>query len=1242
MDQKTFASMIVKYWYFIEFMGQPDFPSQSREGRALCLRVAKGKTNSRQITVYHTLSSGSGSAKGAPAPDFTEPGAALMFDVQLYPAYQAVSDDIHLCLGKMERCLFAERLREVFCRDVELPEKNRSSVCLVGLKCNVNNRYLPGSVNISPLLWGMHRLLEHADRLTRENLADFLTVEAYESDMQSLDAPLLEVTQEGKVGKQLTLDVIRTLEEQIEKTYLNRVFPSEKQIDWDGAMIYRRYRTEKIKAEDTDFLRESDLSNSFFADDLHMVEQAIGSKAFGKTPQEQAVLDYITGVFAEENPQLHWMDFTRRIDLRTAWENGREKEREDFFYDSLHIGRAPLGKWPSRFMPCLMQQLAINLSWRPSADRLPIFSVNGPPGTGKTTLLKEIIAGNLVERANLLAQYTDPDDAFVLRQFQDGDKMHGGYSQYCWGYYDFADDRLKDYGMLVASCNNAAVENITKELPDGAALLKGVEPGKEEESIQEGLREVWSLFRLEEAEQETYVVWNPEKEKMEPRQYPDLYFTKLANDLAKKDEGQWDRWGLISAPFGKSSNLKEYAHFVLKPYIKNFGWNDSIQKRKDDYAKAVEQFQLQYDKVTAMERELAQVVGIRDASLQKSASLMQEAWNMEESQRKGREWLANSFGQAEKVHAQLEEAKRGLEQEEQERVLLQMRGLKQKDARIDAENQIQKLRQYIMQLEQSRRLRDVFFDLLKRPTMLSRTIEEQYQALAEIEQLIKRESENAASLQRQLEHQERKCAECMDRKAFFEREANRLQHEQFSIVNQMENLRKQGEECLRQAKGQEETWLSALREASSRSGDQAMQVLDKEFFRRYSSGNDQEATAAQTANPWYTAAYNREREKLFYQALKLHKAFLLASKACLWNFKNLLLLWGYPRDDDKEIVSVSQRDREAAFGSLFNTVFLLTPVLSTTFASAGNMLSSIRRSGEIGCLIVDEAGQAAPQMALGSLYRCRRAIVVGDPKQVEPVVTDELDLIKQVIQNDFTCWYQSKTHSVQGFADRLNPIGTTYREDGKEIWEGCPLVVHRRCISPMFELSNILSYNQIMRQQTIPPGPEKEAGFCRESSGWIQVNGSENSTAGRDHFVAEQGRAAWELIRKAFWQTNVIPSLFVITPFTSVRDGMKKMIRSQPEYETDARLQAWIEQSIGTVHTFQGKEADQVIFLLGCDRNSLPAVRWVNTNIVNVAATRAKYRFYVIGDYSVWQNSSLFQRVKEILDRHTCGIFPES
>ena len=58
---------------------------------------------------------------------------------------------------------------------------------------------------------------------------------------------------------------------------------------------------------------------------------------------------------------------------------------------------APLGKWPSRYMPALMQQIAINIAisnrqrgiFEESGN---VFSVNGPPGTGKTTLLKEIIA----------------------------------------------------------------------------------------------------------------------------------------------------------------------------------------------------------------------------------------------------------------------------------------------------------------------------------------------------------------------------------------------------------------------------------------------------------------------------------------------------------------------------------------------------------------------------------------------------------------------------------------------------------------------------------------------------------------------------------------------------------------------------------------------------------------------------------------------------------------------------------
>ena len=94
-------------------------------------------------------------------------------------------------------------------------------------------------------------------------------------------------------------------------------------------------------------------------------------------------------------------------------------------------------------------------------------------------------------------------------------------------------------------------------------------------------------------------------------------------------------------------------------------------------------------------------------------------------------------------------------------------------------------------------------------------------------------------------------------------------------------------------------------------------------------------------------------------------------------------------------------------------------------------------------------------------------------------------------------------------------------------------------------------------------------------------------------------------------------NLFIITPFTSVKNGIKDMIEKSPIYSES--VENWSKKdNIGTVHTFQGKGTDEVIFLLGCDKKSTTAANWVNKNIVNVAATRAKFRFYMVGDKDVW------------------------
>ena len=53
----------------------------------------------------------------------------------------------------------------------------------------------------------------------------------------------------------------------------------------------------------------------------------------------------------------------------------------------------------------MMQQVAVNLA--SNADE-EVGSVNGPPGTGKTTLLKDIFADLVTEQARIISELSAP------------------------------------------------------------------------------------------------------------------------------------------------------------------------------------------------------------------------------------------------------------------------------------------------------------------------------------------------------------------------------------------------------------------------------------------------------------------------------------------------------------------------------------------------------------------------------------------------------------------------------------------------------------------------------------------------------------------------------------------------------------------------------------------------------------------------------------------------------------------
>jgi hypothetical protein len=66
---------------------------------------------------------------------------------------------------------------------------------------------------------------------------------------------------------------------------------------------------------------------------------------------------------------------------------------------------------PSEFPLTLMQQVAVNEGLRRVSSG-GMFSINGPPGTGKTTLLADVVAAVVVERARLMTEFSAPAAAF--------------------------------------------------------------------------------------------------------------------------------------------------------------------------------------------------------------------------------------------------------------------------------------------------------------------------------------------------------------------------------------------------------------------------------------------------------------------------------------------------------------------------------------------------------------------------------------------------------------------------------------------------------------------------------------------------------------------------------------------------------------------------------------------------------------------------------------------------------------
>ncbi|WP_286385086.1 AAA domain-containing protein [Myroides odoratimimus] len=142
-------------------------------------------------------------------------------------------------------------------------------------------------------------------------------------------------------------------------------------------------------------------------------------------------------------------------------------KRRDLIIDKQHLFKAlnpcylTMGRWPSKIEYGLYsaQSSAVNTIFKDLKDSEGIQGVNGPPGTGKTTLLLDVIAEVIVKRALVIS---DLGCDHIFDQGHNVIPKETGFDLYT---YPLNTKLQRDFGIVVASNNNAAVENITKELP---------------------------------------------------------------------------------------------------------------------------------------------------------------------------------------------------------------------------------------------------------------------------------------------------------------------------------------------------------------------------------------------------------------------------------------------------------------------------------------------------------------------------------------------------------------------------------------------------------------------------------------------------------------------------------------------------------------------------------------------------------------------------------------------------------